>query len=108
MFNKLDPVALGLAVGSVGGLALCATTTAVALGGQPQLTGYLGLLGQYLPGYRVEATGSLLGLFYGLGAGFAGGWLFAFARNAALALYLAVAYRRTEKRVLQRLFDHFF
>jgi protoporphyrinogen oxidase len=108
VFTRLDRVAFGLAVGGVGGVVLGAVTAAGALGGLVPVTAYLKLLGQYFPGYRVSAAGSLLGLVYGFAAGFAAGWLFAFARNAALAVYLAAAYRRAEKNFLRRLFDHFF
>jgi protoporphyrinogen oxidase len=108
VFNKLDPVALGVAVGSVSGLVLCAMTAAVALGGHSELASYLRLLSQYFPGYRVSAAGGLLGLLYGFATGLAGGWLFASMRNAALAVYLSVTYRRSERSVLERLFDHFF
>ena len=106
VFNKLDGVALGLALGSVTGAALLLTTMAHALGGGNDLTGYLQLLGQYFPGYRVSVAGSLLGLVYGLAAGFVVGWAFAFTRNAALALYLTVAYGRAEKKFLRRVFDY--
>ena len=67
---------------------------------------YLGLLAQYFPGYRVSAAGSLLGLGYGLVIGYALGFAFAYARNAALALYLTIVYGRAEKRFLRRLFDY--
>ena len=70
------------------------------------MAGYLGLLGQYFPGYRVSPPGSLLGLVYGAAAGFAAGWSFAVVRNGALALYLTLAYGRAEKRFLERLFDY--
>jgi hypothetical protein len=108
VFNKLDRVAFGLAVGTVGALALGAATLAGALAGESEVVTWLWLLGQYLPGYRVDATGSLLGFLYGGAGGFAAGWLFACARNAALGLYLSMAYRRSEKRGLARLFDQFF
>jgi hypothetical protein len=108
VFNKLDRIAFGLAVGTVGALALGAATLAGALAGESETVIWLWLLGQYLPGYRVDATGSLLGLLYGGAGGFAAGWLFASARNAALGLYLSMVYRRSEKRGLARLFDQFF
>jgi protoporphyrinogen oxidase len=106
VFNKLDGTALGLALGSVTGAALFLATMTQALGGGHGLTGYLELLSQYFPGYRVSVAGSLLGLFYGLGVGFVAGWGFAFARNAALALYLTISYGRAEKQFLRRLLDY--
>lgn len=106
VFNKLDGVALGLAVGTAGGAALLLTTLLQVLAGPPGLTGSLGLLAQYFPGYRVSPAGSLLGLLYGLATGFVAGWGFAFVRNAVLGLYLTIAYGRAEKKFLRRLFDY--
>jgi hypothetical protein len=106
VFNKLDGTALGLALGSVTGAALFLVTLAQALGGRHELTFYLGLLGQYFPGYRVSPAGSLLGLAYGLATGFLAGWGFAFVRNTVLALYLTISYGRAEKKFLRRLLDY--
>lgn len=108
VFNTLDSVAFGAAVGSVSGVGLGIVTAVVALGGTPPLLDFLGLAGQYFPGYQPSAEGSLLGLLYGFAAGFAGGWLFASMRNAALAVYLSVTYRRTERSFLERFFDLFY
>ncbi len=106
VFNKLDTVALGLATAGVAGAGLGLLTLLHAGAGGGDGRDYLGLLGQYFPGYRVSPGGSLLGLGYGAVAGFAVGWSFAWARNAALALYLAFVYGRAEKRFLRRLFDY--
>ncbi len=104
--NKLDSVALGMAAGSVTGVVLFLATLGQALVGPSELTPYLDLLGQYFPGFRVSVAGSLLGLVYGAAAGFAAGWAFACARNAAMAVYLAVTYGRAERTFLRRLFDY--
>ena len=61
---------------------------------------------EYFPGFRVSVAGSLLGLVYGAAAGFAAGWSFACPRNAAMAVYLAVALRTRRENVLRRLFDY--
>jgi len=106
VFRKLDGVALGVALGSVTGLLLLVATLGLALGGSRELARSLQLLDQFLPGYRVSPAGSLLGLAYGLAGGFAVGWVFALARNAALALYLALAYGRAEKKFMRRLLDY--
>jgi protoporphyrinogen oxidase len=108
VFNHVDPMALGVAVGAVSGLALGAATAAVALGADPELTKLLGLLRQYFPGYRVSAAGSVLGLLYGFATGWAAGGLFGSMRNAMLGAYLRSAYRRTERSLLDRMFDRFF
>jgi hypothetical protein len=106
VFNKLDAVALGAAVGCVTGLGLGLATLVLALTGARDLALYLGLLREYFPGYRITVPGSLFGLVYGAGAGFVAGWGFAIARNAALALYLTIAYGRAEKKFLRQMFDH--
>ena len=106
VFTKLDGVALGAALGAVSGIGLCLATLAIAWAGPRDVAGYLELLNQYFPGYRVSPAGSLAGLAYGAAAGFTFGWLFAVVRNAALAFYLTIAYGRAEKRFLQRLFDY--
>jgi len=106
VFRKLDRVALGVAVGSVAGLALGGATLVVALSGQHWTGPGLGLLGQYFPGYHVGVAGSLVGLAYGLAAGFAAGWSFAVLRNAALLLSMAVVHRRAELSALRRFLDY--
>ena len=84
VFVKLDRVALGLSVGAVGGLVLFLGTLFVVLGAGPLARPLLALLGQYFPGYEVTWSGTGLGLAYGFVTGFAGGWSFAFLRNACL------------------------
>ena len=106
VFNKLDSVALGVALGCVSGALLCLVTLATWSGGIHSVGRYLWLLGHYFPGYRVNPIGSLFGFAYGGAVGFAAGWAFASARNAALALYLTVAYGRAEKKFLRRLLDY--
>jgi protoporphyrinogen oxidase len=101
-FQKIDPVAFGLAVGAVAGsVLLAATLFLVAKGGDP-VGPTLALLGQYLPGYRVTVGGSLLGLAYGFLAGFVGGWSFGFLRNAAVLLVICPEERPRAGRKLSR------
>jgi len=64
------------------------------------------LLEQYFPGYSVTLAGSLLGLGYGCLAGFGGGWAFAFLRNLAVFVYMALTHRRAEYQLLRRLLDY--
>ena len=68
-FARFDLVALAIAVGSVGALALW-TATAVLLikGPEPGSTvgPHLALLSYFLPGYSVSWSGSLIGLVWGL------------------------------------------
>src|SRR5262249_29576866 len=105
-FAKLDRVALGIATGVLAGLGLFLATIALVLKGGPHVGPHLILLAQYLPGHRVTAAGSPLGLAYGLVGGFVAGWTFALLRNATALLLLAVVRRRVERRALGRLLDY--
>jgi protoporphyrinogen oxidase len=105
VFAKLDRRAFGLAVGVVSGVLLCVATLALVLKGGPRVGPHLQLLGQYFPGYRVSAAGSVVGLAYGLLAGFAVGWSFAVVRNAVLFLYEVAMRRRLESGLFGRFLD---
>jgi protoporphyrinogen oxidase len=94
VFAKLDRMALGVAAGTIAGLLLMLTTLVLVVRGGPVVGPHLALLGQYFPGYRVTAGGSVLGLAYGFVTGFAVGWLFAVVRNATVFLAVAAARRR--------------
>ncbi len=86
VFQRLDSVALGGALGLMGGaLIFLLTLLQLILGGGGELAP-LNLLSQYLPGFNVSAFGSLLGLFYGAVAGFVLGWSVATMRNIVTAL----------------------
>ncbi len=106
IFTRLDRTAFAAAVGIVCGAALFAATIALVIKGGDVVGPNLSLLRQYFPGYRVTASGSLLGLAYGFCAGYIGGWLFAFLRNAAMFIYVARAYRRAQRGLLRRFFDY--
>jgi hypothetical protein len=105
---KVDPVAAGAAVGTVGGLLLSAMTLALVLKGGPVVGPTLSLLGQYLPGYAVSFAGSLAGAAYGGLVGFAAGWAVAGTANAAHAVYLATLQARDQWRYLKALLEHIF
>jgi protoporphyrinogen oxidase len=106
VFSKLDRRSLGTAVGAVSGVTLALLTMLlVVLGGSPAAD-FVGLLGQYFPGYAVSAAGVLLGLLYGFAAGFAVGWTFALARNTAAFLYERLIRRRAEAVVLRDILDY--
>lgn len=87
-FARLDPVALGTGTGVATGLALAGATAVLALGGETPLREFFGLLAQYLPGYRVSATGTWIAFVYGFGGGFAYGWATAWLCNALTRLCL--------------------
>ncbi len=56
----------------------------------------------------MTVPGSLLGLVYGFIGGFVGGSGFALLRKAAVRLYMALAQRRAERRLLLRLPENIF
>lgn len=105
IFNKVDGVALGSAVGALTGALLCLATLILVWRGGDEVGPRLGLLVQYFPGYTVTGPGSLVGLAYGFASGFAAGWGFAVFRNAALFLYMAILQRRAQLHLLRRFLE---
>lgn len=105
-FPKLDPLALGMSLGTVLGVGLMLATWILLLRGGDTSGKTLTLLNQFYPGYTVTAVGSLLGLIYGLLTGFLMGWGYAFLRNAATALYLVSLYRSAQQSAMRQFFEH--
>ncbi len=105
-FPKLDRTAFGLSMGIAIGMLLLFMTLFLVLKGDRVVGPTLSLLSQYFPGYRVTMAGSFIGLGYGFLTGFAGGWVFAFLRNTAVFLYLALVRRRSERQLLRRLLEY--
>jgi protoporphyrinogen oxidase len=105
IFAKLDRVAFGTALGVVCGAALGLATLLLAIRGGEAVGPHLALLGQYFPGYRVSVEGSVMGLGYGMVAGFALGWMFALVRNATVFVYEAVLRRDVESGPFGRFLD---
>lgn len=96
VFARLDPVALGIAFGVVGGLFLFVTTALLTLTGGPAAVRTLSLLSHYLFGYEVTWKGAGVGLVQaGLG-GFALGYLIARLRNFGMAAYSRLVQRRAQ------------
>ena len=106
VFPKLDRLAFGLAVALASGAVMALATLWLALQGGNPVGPNWQLLSQYFIGYRVSLGGSLIGLAYALSIGFLIGWSFAFLRNAALFLCMAVIYRRAEYRLLRKLLEY--
>jgi len=61
---RLNARAWGVAVGLLLGTGLFLATNFLVLKGGPVVGPHLGLLGVYLPGYRVTFVGSLVGFAY--------------------------------------------
>jgi protoporphyrinogen oxidase len=103
---KLDPLALGLSLGTVLGIGLMLATFFVLLQGGDVSGKTLTLLNQFYPGYSVTAVGGLIGLAYAFFTGFLLGWVYAFLRNAMTALYVVSLYRSAQQSAMRQFFEH--
>jgi hypothetical protein len=88
MMARLDPVPLGVALAAVCGSMLLLATSVLVLRDGQHIGSHLVLLSQYLPGYRVPSTGSVIGALYAGAGGFLFGWLAAHLRNILLSICL--------------------
>ena len=92
-FARLDMVALAVATGTLGALALFSATAWLLLLGAPpgvQVGPHLSLLAHYLPGYSVTWSGSLLGVAYGFAVGSVAGAAIGAFWNLIHHIYLLV------------------
>lgn len=80
---RLNARAWGIAMGLLLGLGLFIATNILVLRGGEVVGPHLGLLGIYLPGYRVTFLGSLIGFVYMFVIGYALGRLIGVIYNAA-------------------------
>ena len=104
-FAKLDPLALGVAVGIVSGLGLFLATAVLLLKDGPEIGPTLSLLRYYLPGFRVTWPGAFVGLAEAGVGGFTLGYLGARLRNWGMAAYAALVRRRAEAEAQRDLLD---
>lgn len=93
-FAKLDPLALGLAVGIVVGLSLFIATVALLLKGGEVVGPTLALLDNVLIGFTVTWSGAFIGLVEGMLGGFTLGYMFASLRNVGIDAYAWLLQRR--------------
>ena len=105
VFAKLDPLALGVAIGVVSGLCLMLATAMLLVRGGKHVGQTLGLLSNYLPGFEVTWTGAGLGgleaAVIGFMLGYLGGWL----RNQAFHVYAVFLQWRSESDARRHLLD---
>ena len=87
---KLDGKALGIALGLLLGLGIFVATNFLIIKGGDVLGPNLALLSQFFIGYEVTFGGSLIGMIYGIMAGFIMGWLIAAIRNFVVMIYMHV------------------
>ncbi|HWP47163.1 MAG TPA: NAD(P)/FAD-dependent oxidoreductase [Candidatus Limnocylindrales bacterium] len=96
-FAKLDPLAMGIALGSVGGIGTFLAVGILLLKGGPLIRPNLSLLGQYLPGFKVTWEGAFTGLvemgLVGFGLGYGGAWL----RNWMMGAYASLIRRQVQE-----------
>jgi protoporphyrinogen oxidase len=105
LYSKLDPLAMGVALGSVTGIILFLMTAVLLLRGGEVVGPNLVLLSQYLVGYAMTWPGAILGLIEGALGGFVVGYSIAFLRNATLRAYLISIRKRVEVAVNPDLLD---
>jgi len=94
-FGRYDPVALGVALGTVLGLGLFLATAVLLLQGSEPLGPDLAVLRSYFLGFEVTWSGALLGLLEAAAGGFAFGYVLARLINAVVA--------RDERLLLDRI-----
>lgn len=104
-FAPIHKLALGLAMGIVGG-ALLALVTSVHVILFPNGGPYLGLLSQYFYGYSVTPLGAMMGLFWGFVTGFVAGWFLAFVCNLAVTVTIFALRTRAELEQTNDFLDH--
>lgn len=105
-FPKLDPLSLGMSLGTVLGIGLLLATLFMIVTGGDASGKTLTLLAQFYPGYSVTAVGGFVGLGYGILTGFALGWGYALLRNAITALYLVSLHRTAQQSAMRQFFEH--
>jgi len=87
VFARLDPVAMGVAFGTVSGLVIFIATAIQIIKGGTAVGPNLSLLGHYLFGFQVTWGGALVGFLEGGIGGFAIGYLGASFRNWSMEAY---------------------
>jgi protoporphyrinogen oxidase len=105
VFAKLDPIALGVAIGTVSALTLLLAVFALLIKGGPVIGPNLGLLGHFLFGFEVTWSGAIVGAIEGWIGGFVLGYLIAWFRNWGLAAYAYLVKRWAENNAQRDLLD---
>ena len=105
IFAKVDPLALGLAVGCVSSIGLFLATAILLLKGGEHVGPTLSLLSHYVPGFEVTWTGAAIGCLdvgvMGFGLGYLGAWM----RNEGIKAYAMFERWRAERHDRRRLLD---
>jgi len=104
-FAKLDPLALGAAVGVVSGIGLFLATVILLIRGGAVVGPNLSLLNAYFFGFAPTWTGAVLGLVEAGMAGFVLGYVGAGLKNWGMRAYAALVWQRSEAEVKRNLLD---
>lgn len=104
-FARLDPLALGVSLGSVTGLLLFLATAILLLKGGPVIGPRLGLLGNFFFGYQVTWTGAFLVMVQGAIGGLILGYLIAVCRNWIIDSYGYIIRRTAEAKASRDMLD---
>jgi hypothetical protein len=105
VFGRLDPLAMGTAIGVVAGIVLFIASALLLLEGGPVVGPTLSLLKNYLIGFEVSWPGALLGMVEAGLIGFAVGYLGARFGNLGIAAYAHSIQRRAEADANRDLLD---
>ncbi|MFN0109961.1 MAG: NAD(P)/FAD-dependent oxidoreductase [Blastocatellia bacterium] len=104
-FARLDPLALGVAIGTVFGIGLMLATVILLLQGGEFVGPRLGLLRNYLIGFEVTWAGALIGMFEGSVGGFTLGYAGASLRNWGMKAYAHLLRRRVAAKAEGKVLD---
>ena len=96
IFARVDPLALGIAVGVVCGLTIFLTTIISLLQAKPAHDLNLSLLNNYILGFEVSWGGAVFGLFEGGVGGFIVGNIAAWLRNLGMSIFASTIRNQAE------------
>ena len=105
IFPRLDPVALGFALGITSGIMIITATLFLLIKGGPAMDPRLTLWYNFIPGFSVTILGAIVGLLGLFGLGFIFGSIVAYVRNLIVFISARVIHRDIELYHLRRLFD---
>lgn len=105
VFARLDPFALGVAVGAVSGFAIFAATAILLIKGGTVIGPRLSLLGHFLFGFQMTWGGALIGCLEGGLIGFSIGYAGASLRNWSMGAYAKFRRWREETDRRRHLLD---
>ena len=104
-FAPMHKLAFGVAVGTALGLLLFVLTL-VSVARDPADQARLALLSAFIAGYERSPLGAVIGLLWGGGVGFVGGWFAAFTRNLVVATWLFAFRVRRDFAASREFLDH--